>query len=457
MQTGNDALGSERVGKLLVRLAVPSIVAQLINMLYNMVDRMYIGRIPQVGALALTGLGVCSPIIMVVSAFAALVSMGGAPKAAIAMGAGDSEEAEKILGNCITVQLIVSVAMTVALLRFHRPLLIAFGASENTIDFAADYMRIYSLGTIFVQLTLGMNAFINAQGFAKTGMLTVLLGAICNIILDPIFIFALNMGVRGAALATILSQGASTVWVLVFLSGKRSTLRIRKANLRPQVRRIASVLALGMSPFIMQASESVISVCFNSSLLKYGGDIAVGAMTILSSVMMISMLPLQGLAQGAMPIASYNFGAGNAVRVKKVFWLLLKSCLAYSAFLWGMVMLFPQMFARLFTTNADLIAFSAQALRRYCAVLFVMGIQMACQMTFISIGNAKASAVVAIVRKFVLLIPLIYLMPVIFPQNKTMAVYLAEPVSDFIAVTFTVALFARQFTRAMRVLNSHPA
>lgn len=457
MQTGNDALGSERVGKLLVRLAVPSIVAQLINMLYNMVDRMYIGRIPQVGALALTGLGVCSPIIMVVSAFAALVSMGGAPKAAIAMGAGYSEEAEKILGNCITVQLIVSVAMTVALLRFHRPLLIAFGASENTIDFAADYMRIYSLGTIFVQLTLGMNAFINAQGFAKTGMLTVLLGAICNIILDPVFIFALNMGVRGAALATILSQGASTVWVLVFLSGKRSTLRIRKANLRPQARRIASVLALGMSPFIMQASESVISVCFNSSLLKYGGDIAVGAMTILSSVMMISMLPLQGLAQGAMPIASYNFGAGNAVRVKKVFWLLLKSCLAYSAFLWGMVMLFPQMFARLFTTNADLIAFSAQALRRYCAVLFVMGIQMACQMTFISIGNAKASAVVAIVRKFVLLIPLIYLMPVIFPQNKTMAVYLAEPVSDFIAVTFTVALFARQFTRAMRVLNSHPA
>ena len=457
MQTGNDALGSERVGKLLVRLAVPSIVAQLINMLYNMVDRMYIGRIPQVGALALTGLGVCSPIIMVVSAFAALVSMGGAPKAAIAMGAGYSEEAEKILGNCITVQLIVSVAMTVALLRFHRPLLIAFGASENTIDFAADYMRIYSLGTIFVQLTLGMNAFINAQGFAKTGMLTVLLGAICNIILDTIFIFALNMGVRGAALATILSQGASTVWVLVFLSGKRSTLRIRKANLRPQARRIASVLALGMSPFIMQASESVISVCFNSSLLKYGGDIAVGAMTILSSVMMISMLPLQGLAQGAMPIASYNFGAGNAVRVKKVFWLLLKTCLAYSAFLWGMVMLFPQMFARLFTTNTDLIAFSAQALRRYCAVLFVMGIQMACQMTFISIGNAKASAVVAIVRKFVLLIPLIYLMPVIFPQNKTMAVYLAEPVSDFIAVTFTVALFARQFTRAMRVLNSHPA
>ena len=363
MNNEKDFLAKEPLGKLLMRLALPTVAAQLINMLYNIVDRMYIGHIPDVGALALTGVGVCMPLIMIVSAFAALVGNGGAPRASIFMGKGAKEKAEKTLGNCFTMQLIVSAVLTAILLLWNRNMLLAFGASDNTIEYAVQYMNIYSIGTVFVQLTLGMNAFITAQGFAKTGMLSVLIGAGINIVLDPIFIFGFGMGVRGAALATILSQACSCIWVLVFLFGKKTTLQIKKENLGLKPAVIFPCLALGSSVFIMQASESVISVCFNSSLLKYGGDIAVGAMTILTSVMQFAMLPLQGLGQGAQPIISYNYGAGNRERVKGAFWLLLKSSLLYATLLWVLVMLFPQMFAAMFTADAALIEFTRTALR----------------------------------------------------------------------------------------------
>ena len=449
MEKNNQYLGTEPLGKLLFKLAVPSVVAQIINMLYNIVDRIYIGHMAEGGSLALTGLGVCMPIIMVVSAFAALVSMGGAPRASIAMGRGDNSAAEYILGNCFVLQIIISAILTSVLLIWDRDLLLAFGASPDTIEFAVGYMDIYATGTIFVQLTLGMNAFITAQGFSKTSMYTVLIGAVSNIILDPVFIFGSDMGVQGAALATVISQCISCVWVLFFLRSEKTILKLKKENMHLEAKVILPCLALGLAAFIMQSSESVISVSFNTSLLKYGGDIAVGAMTILSSINMFAMLPLQGLGQGAQPIVSYNYGAKDAKRVRGAFRLLLKSSLIYATALWLIIMLLPQVFTSLFTTNAELAAFTQSAMRRYFAVMFMFGIQIACQMTFTAIGSAKSSIAVAVVRKFVLLLPLIYLMPALFPADKAMAVYLAEPAADFIAVTFTAILFSIQFKRAM--------
>ena len=449
MEKNNQYLGTEPLGKLLFKLAVPSVVAQIINMLYNIVDRIYIGHMAEGGSLALTGLGVCMPIIMVVSAFAALVSMGGAPRASIAMGRGDNSAAEYILGNCFVLQIIISAILTSVLLIWDRDLLLAFGASPDTIEFAVGYMDIYATGTIFVQLTLGMNAFITAQGFSKTSMYTVLIGAVSNIILDPVFIFGFDMGVQGAALATVISQCISCVWVLFFLRSEKTILKLKKENMHLEAKVILPCLALGLAAFIMQSSESIISVSFNTSLLKYGGDIAVGAMTILSSINMFAMLPLQGLGQGAQPIVSYNYGAKDAKRVRGAFRLLLKSSLIYATALWLIIMLLPQVFTGLFTTNAELAAFTQSAMRRYFAVMFMFGIQIACQMTFTAIGSAKSSIAVAVVRKFVLLLPLIYLMPALFPADKAMAVYLAEPAADFIAVTFTAILFSIQFKRAM--------
>lgn len=338
--------------------------------------------------------------------------------------------------------------LTALLLLFAEPMLMAFGASGNTLPYAADYMSIYALGTIFVQLTLSMNAYITAQGFARTGMLTVLIGAVLNILLDPLFIFVMNLGVRGAALATILSQGVSCVWVVSFLCSKKSTIRIKRENLRVKKEIVLPCIALGAAPFIMQSSESIISVCFNSSLLRYGGDVAVGAMTILTSVMQFAMLPLQGLAQGAQPITSYNYGARNVSRVRQTFRLLLTVSLVYSVSLWALIQLFPQAFAGLFTADAELLAFSVKALRIYCGALFIFGIQLACQMTFVAIGYAKSSILVAVMRKFVLLLPLIYLMPHLV-SNQVMGVYLAEPVADFLAVMFTTFLFRSQFKKAI--------
>ena len=454
MNEDKDFLGTQPVGKLLLKLALPTVAAQVINMLYNIVDRIYIGHIPDVGASALTGVGVCMPLIMIVTAFAAFVGYGGAPRASIFMGKGDHKSAEKTLGNCFITQIIVSVVLTAALLLWNRDFLMAFGASENTIEYGVSYMNIYAVGTIFVQMTLGMNAFITAQGFAKTGMLSVLIGAVANIILDPVFIFAFHMGVQGAALATIISQAMSCIWVLAFLFGKKTHLKIRKVNFALKAHIILPSLALGLSAFIMQASESVISICFNSSLLRYGGDIAVGAMTILTSVMQFAMLPLQGLGQGAQPIISYNYGARNVDRVKSAFQLLLKASLCYSTLLWLLVMIFPQGFAAMFTSDPALLEFTKTALRIYMACLLLFGIQMACQMAFTSLGNAKASITVAVMRKFILLIPLIYIMPLVFSSDKTTAVYMAEPVADFIAVSFTAILFTFQFKKALAAISS---
>ncbi len=455
MEQKNEFLGTEPIGKLLWELSVPAIAAQLINLLYNLVDRVYIGHIPDTGALALTGVGVCMPVIMIVSAFSAFVSSGSAPRASIAMGAGNNEEAEKILSGSFFLQLFVSFVLTIILLLFHRPLLLAFGASENTIGFASEYMFIYAIGTVFVQLTLGMNAFITAQGFAKMGMLSVVIGAVSNIILDPILIYGFQMGVRGAALATIVSQAISAVVVIRFLTGKKTVIRIKKCYMKPEKKILLPCLALGVAPFIMQASESFIIICFNSSLLKYGGDVAVGAMTILSSVMQFSTLPIQGLGQGAQPITSYNYGAKNAARVKKTFRLLLTSTLAYSVLVWGLVMLFPQVFVRIFSPDAQMIEYTSHVLRIYCAAMGIFGAQIACQMTFNALGNAKASIIVAVMRKFILLLPFIYLLPRVL-ADQAMAVYLAEPAADVIAVLFTVVLFGFQFQKAMKQLESNP-
>lgn len=452
MTDKKEMLGAAPIGKLLFRLALPTVVAQLINMLYNIVDRIYIGHMPSVGDLALTGVGVCMPIIMIVSAFAALVSSGGAPRASIFMGKKDMDSAEKTLNSCFGLQIIISAILTAVLLILSRDFLLAFGASNNTIEYAVDYMSIYAIGTVFVQLTLGMNAFITAQGFTKISMVSVIVGAVANIILDPIFIYGLDMGVRGAALATILSQALSCIWVIGFLSSKKSILNLRPKYFLPSPKIVLPCVALGTATFIMQASESVISVCFNSSLLKYGGDIAVGAMTILTSVMQFAMLPAQGIAQGAQPILSYNYGAKNKERVKETYKLLLLICLAYSVTIWAAVMLFPSAFVSIFTPDASLVTFASKALRIYFAGMALFGIQIACQMTFVSLGNAPSSVIVAVVRKFVLLLPLIYIMPNLI-SDRTLGVYMAEPIADITAVTFTAILFVFQFKKALKKID----
>lgn len=441
-------LGEERIGKLLFSMALPAITAQIINLLYNMVDRIFIGRIPEVGAQALTGVGVTMPILMLVSAFAALVSMGAAPRASIMMGKGKMEDAEEILGNSASSLLILSLVLTAIVLVFGERLLLAFGASTNTLGYGLDYIRIYALGTIFVQLSLGLNAFITAQGFAKISMKTVLLGAVLNIILDPILIFGFKMGVKGAALATVISQAASAIWVVSFLLGEKSHLKLKLSNLRLSPKIILPSIALGLAPFIMQSTESLLTIAFNTSLLKYGGDLAVGAMTILASVMQFSMLPLVGLTQGATPIISYNYGAGNRSRVKDTFMLLLKVSMVYSVVVWAMVQLSPQVFAGLFTQDAALIEITVKSLRVFMAASLVFGIQISCQQTFIALGNAKTSVFLALLRKIILLIPLIFILPY-FLTDQVRAVFLAEPLADVLAVSVTALLFRREFKSLM--------
>lgn len=447
--SSDRALGTEKVKSLLFRLAIPSITAQIINALYNMVDRMYIGHIPRVGGTALTGVGITFPIIMIVSAFAALVSMGGAPRAAIKMGQKDHAGAEEIMGGCTALMVCISILLSVSIFLFRDPLLYLFGASENTIGYAASYLSIYLWGTIFVQLTLGLNAFITTQGYAKVSMITIVIGASLNIVLDPIFIFLLDMGVKGAALATILSQAVSAIWVLSFLCSKRSGLRLRGSYLALRPRILLPVVGLGVAPFIMQFTESVIILCFNSSLLRYGGDVAVGSMTILTSVMQFAMLPLVGLTQGAQPIISYNFGANNLKRVKEAFRLLLKSSLIYSFSLWLLCMVFPRGFANIFTADPKLIEMVSWGLRVYMGSTFLFGAQIACQQTFIALGNAITSTFLALLRKVILLIPLIFILPQ-FIENRVFAVFLAESVTDFIAVVVTVTLFVRYSKKALR-------
>lgn len=433
-------LGADNIGRLMFSLAVPAITAQVVNMLYNIVDRIYIGHIPGIGPTALTGVGICFPIIILIMAFSSLVAMGGAPQASIAMGQQNNEKAERILGNCFTSLLAVAAVLTAVFLIFGEPILRAFGASDNTIGYANDYLQIYVIGTVFVQIALGMNMFITTQGFAKISMLTVVIGAVLNIALDPVFIFAFNMGVQGAALATIISQGISAVWVLRFLMGKKTTLRIRRRCMAVDPRIMLPVLALGVSPFIMQSTESLLSVVLNTSLLKYGGDMAVGAYTVLGSVMQIVNLPMQGLFQGAQPITSFNYGAGNFDRVKKSVRLLTTTAVIYSTVFWVALMLIPQVFVEMFTGDAELMEITVWAMRIFLGGVFAFGFQGSFQNSFLALGQAKVSLLLALLRKIVLLIPLIFIMP-LFLENKLLGVFIAEPIADIAAAIVTTVSF----------------
>ena len=437
------------VWSLIIKLSIPAILAQIVNLLYNVVDRVYIGHMGDAGTTALTGVGLCVPVITLISAFTMLVAQGGAPRAAIEMGKGDIKKAEKILGNCFVLLVSFAIVLTILFMVFGEKLLMFFGASEDTIVYALPYMQIYSAGSIFVMISLGLNMFITTQGFTKISMATVLIGAICNIILDPIFIFVFDMGVSGAAVATIISQAVSAVWVLCFLLGKKTKLRIRKENLLPNGKILAPVLALGISPFIMNATEAVINIAFNSSLQKYGGDIAVGDMTICTTVFQLAWVPAQGIGQGAQPIISFNYGAKNADRVKQAFKAFLIICFSY-VFIFGMAIeLFPQFFIRIFNDNPELLETATWTIRLYgCAMVF-FGIQMAVQQTFIALGKAKASLFIACLRKVILLVPLIYILPN-FLENKVFAVFLAEPVSDAISIITASITFAIVFGKEMK-------
>ena len=445
-------LATAPVWKLIIKLSIPAILAQIVNLLYNVVDRIYIGHMEEVGTAALTGVGLCNPIIVLISAFTMLVAQGGAPRAAIQMGKGDIKSAEKILGNCFSLLIVFAVLLTITFLIFGEKLLMVFGASEDTIIYALPYMQIYVAGSIFVMMSLGLNMFITTQGFTKISMATVLIGAVCNIVLDPIFIFAFKMGVQGAAIATIISQCISAVWVLLFLFGKKTKLRIRKENLLPKTKTILPVLALGISPFIMNATEAVINISFNSSLQKYGGDIAVGAMTICATVFQMAWVPAQGIGQGAQPIISYNYGAKNTARVKQAFKAFLMICFAYIFVFGALVELFPQFFINIFNDNPALVETAIWSIRLYGCALAFFGIQMAIQQTFIALGKAKASLFIACLRKVILLVPLIYILPNFF-ENKVFAVFLAEPVSDAISIITASIVFFFVFRKEMKQME----
>ena len=450
----DERLGTEKISRLFVRLAIPAVLAQIINLLYNIVDRIYIGHIENIGSEALTGVGVCLPLIMFISAFSSLCGMGGAPKAAIKMGEKKLDDANKILGNCFTLALILSVILTFVFSFFGTDLLLVFGASENTIPYASKYMSVYCLGTVFVMITMGLSSFITTQGHSKISMIYTVTGALLNIALDPLFIFTLNLGVAGAALATIISQAITAVLIIRFLLSQKSTLKISLKGMKLESKIILPCVALGLAPFIMMSTESVLSICFNTSLLKYGGDIAVGSMTILTSLMSFAMMPLQGFTQGAQPIISYNYGARKPERCKKAFKILLTTCIVYSCIFWLAIMMFPSFFASVFTEKVELIEFTTWSVKIYMFMIFLFGIQIACQQTFISLGNAPISLFLALLRKVILLIPLIYIVP-LFTENKCLGVFLAEPIADFIAVTTTLVLFITTFNKTMKKIETN--
>ena len=447
--SNTQAMETERVPKLLAQLAIPAVVAQVINLLYNIVDRIYIGHIPDIGASALTGVGLFTPILMLLNAFAMLAGSGGAPRAAIAMGQQDQKGAEKTLGNCFALLLMLAVVLTTTGYIFAPQLLRMFGASDVTLPYAVAYARIYILGSVFVLLVMGMNPFITTQGFAKISMMTTVIGAVINIILDPIFIFALGMGVRGAALATVLSQAVGAVWILRFLSGKKTILHLRKENVRLEKDVIMPCLALGISTFVMLSTESILSISFTSSLARYGGDIAVGAMTIITSISQLVSMPLQGICQGGQPIISYNYGAHNEKRVKEAFFTQFKVCVSFSVACWIIILLVPQIFAGMFSGNEELVQYTSWALRIYMAGIFSQGFQICCQQSFVALGQAKISLFLACLRKLILLIPLIFLLPV-FLENKVFAVFLAEPVSDILAAIVTTIVFLNKFNGILK-------
>lgn len=444
-----NEMGSGSIPKLLAQLAIPAVVAQIVNLLYNIVDRIYIGHIPEIGASALTGVGLFTPILMLINAFAMLAGSGGAPRAAIEMGKKKNEEAEKILGNCFSMLLLFAVVLTILFYVLAPDLLRLFGASDVTMPYAVEYARIYLLGSIFVLIVMGMNPFITTQGFAKISMLTTVIGAVINIVLDPIFIFGFHMGVKGAALATVLSQAVGACWILRFLTGKQTILKLKKRNLKLQGKVILPCLALGISSFVMLSTESLLSVSFTSSLSDYGGDIAVGAMTIITSVSQLVVMPLQGICQGGQPIISYNFGAGNSERVKMAFFTQFKVCVLFTAVSWGIMMVVPRLFAGMFTSDGALVEYTTWALRIYMAGIFSLGFQISCQQSFMALGQAKVSLLLACLRKIVLLIPLIFILPVFF-ENKVFAVFLAEPVSDILAAVVTTTVFMTKFNKILK-------
>ncbi|MGL5353902.1 MAG: MATE family efflux transporter [Clostridium sp.] len=439
MEKNTIDLGKDKVGKLLFKLALPAIIAQLVNVLYNIVDRIFIGRIEN-GDIAMAGVGIAFPIIIIITAFSSLIGIGGAPLTAIKMGEKDNDGAEKIMSNSFAMLIIIGIVLTIGFLIFKEPLLWAFGASETTIGFATQYLTIYLIGTIFVQIALGMNPFINTQGFAKIGMTTVMVGAVVNIVLDPILIFGFKMGVSGAALATIISQFVSAVWALKFLFGNKSILKIRKKYLKPEAKVVLPILALGVSPFVMQSTESLVLISLNSKLMMYGGDLAVGAMTIMSSIMQIVTLPMVGLSQGAQPIISYNYGAKNIDRVKKTFKILFVCSITYTIIMWGSLSLFPEVFVTIFNKKQELIEITSWSIKIFFGGIFLFGAQMACQQTFLALGQAKISLILALLRKIILLIPLVFILPALF-DNKLKAVLFAEPIADILAALTTMVCF----------------
>lgn len=447
-QAATQDMGSGSIKKLLVQLAVPAIVAQVINLLYNVVDRIYIGHIPEIGAAALTGVGLFTPILMLINAFAMLCGSGGAPRAAIAMGQKDNKTAEKIMANCFTLLLGFAVILTVVFYVSVPTLLRWFGASDVTLPYAVDYARIYILGAVCVLVVMGMNPFITTQGFAKISMMTTVIGAIINIILDPIFIFGLNMGVKGAALATVLSQAVGAIWILKFLSGNKTILRLKKDNMKLDPKIILPCLGLGISTFVMLSTESLLSISFTTSLSRYGGDLAVGAMTIITSVSQLVTMPLQGICQGGQPIMSFNYGAGKKERVKETFFTQFTVCITYTIIFWAALMFVPQIFASMFTSDASLVEYTTWAMRIYMAGIFSVGFQISCQQSFMALGQAKISLLMACLRKIILLIPLIFILPIFF-ENKVFAVFLAEPVSDILAAAVTTTMFLTRFDKIL--------
>ncbi len=448
INSNTQAMETEKIPKLLAQLAIPAVVAQIVNLLYNIVDRIYIGHIPEIGASALTGVGLFTPMLMLINAFAMLAGAGGAPRASIAMGQQNNKTAEKIMGNCFSLLLILSVILTTVFYIFAPQLLQLFGASDITLPYAVEYSRIYIWGSVFVLIVMGMNPFITTQGFAKISMMTTVIGAVINIILDPIFIFVFGMGVKGAAIATVLSQAVGAIWTLRFLSGKKTILRLKKENFKLEKDIIIPCLALGVSSFVMLATESILSISFTSSLSKYGGDIAVGAMTIITSVSQLVTMPLQGICQGGQPIISYNFGAHNTERVKEAFFTQFKVCVLFSTICWGVLLFIPQVFAGMFSSDSALVEYTSWALRIYMAGIFSLGFQLCCQQSFMALGQAKISLFLACLRKIILLIPLIFILPIFF-ENKVFAVFLAEPISDIIAATVTTTAFLSQFNKIL--------
>ena len=442
-------MGSGSVKKLMAQMAIPALVGQVVNLLYNIVDRIYIGHLPEVGGAALTGVGLFTPILMLITAFAMLCGAGGAPRAAIAMGQGNKDKAEKILANCFTMLMILAVILT-AVFYFTAPTLLRlFGASDATLPFGAQYARIYILGSVFVLTVMGMNTFITTQGFAKISMLTTVIGAVINIILDPILMFGLKMGVAGAATATVISQAVSALWILRFLTGKKTVLRLQTKNMKLVPSIILPCLGLGISSFIMVSTESILSISFTTSLARFGGDVAVGAMTVLTSINQLVTMPLSGICQGGQPLISFNYGAKKYDRVKEAFFCQFGICVAYTTAFWLVLMFFPNFFAGIFTSNAALVEYTAWAIKIFLALGFSVGFQISCQQAFMALGQAKISLVMALLRKIILLIPLIFILPNFF-ANKALAVFLAEPVADIIAAAVTTFMFFRFFIRMLR-------